>query len=81
MENGSLLDTSWKILRHSKLAWFFSFLNYLFWVFIEHNISGSNLINFLFCGVDLIGFVIVSLCLLAITITLYHGYLGELVTG
>ncbi len=31
----------------------------------------------LFCGVDLIGFVIVSLCPLVMTITLYHGYLGE----
>lgn len=75
MENESLLGESWKALRYSKWVWLFAFIFYASSRLL--GISSQKLEPLSLCGLELIWLILFLACPLAITITLYHGFLGK----
>lgn len=80
MQHESLIKSSWKILLHSKWAWFLTFTDYVILTIWSLGRENSGLITILFCCIDLVLLAMFLAIPIALATTMYHGHLGKSAT-
>ncbi len=76
MENTSLFMSSYKILRHSKLAWLFGFI-YGFFTALYFVLKVLTKLGIVLCSFEIIWFFMFIIIPLSLAITLYYEYLDR----